>query len=131
MSKFGQSHGSQKALSNLLLVTAQPKLPKRSKKAKISLGNVEFLGVSHQIFTYVEMSNLKKRSHVTPPVDLNGIPQYIGQVHFTDSSPGLPLAHILWEILGKHLRVQRLYRMQDGQSATKSCNDQQILMSEN
>jgi hypothetical protein len=74
-------------LSNLPLVTARPKSPERWKKAKISVGFVEILGGVTQIFAGVEMSNSKKGSRVTPPVDLNEKPQYAACAG--DTRPGL------------------------------------------
>jgi hypothetical protein len=45
-----------------------------AKKRKFFVGNVEIPGVSRQILAGVEMSNLKKGPHFTPPVDLNENP---------------------------------------------------------
>jgi hypothetical protein len=76
-SNFGCGHASRRPLSNLPLVTARLKWPERRKKGKKLIGNVEISGVSRQILAGVEMSNLKKGSRVTPPVDLYEKTQYM------------------------------------------------------
>jgi hypothetical protein len=80
-----------------LLVTAHPKSPEKHKKAKISVGFVEILGVSHQILAGVEMSNLKKGSRVTPTVDLNVKPQYAWHCALSFSTDiSEPIYSTLW-----------------------------------
>jgi hypothetical protein len=68
---------------SLSLVTARPKLPKKSKKAKTFLGNVEISGVSREILVGVEMSNLKKTVTRHTHYRFKGIPQYYQAVFRT------------------------------------------------
>jgi hypothetical protein len=56
----------------------------------MSMGFIEILGDVTPTFAGVKMSNLKKGSRVTPPVDLNEKPQYSEPYSISLNQPSLP-----------------------------------------